>query len=346
MGAESAGAPSVTAAKPPGMARVGATVALYLALNSSLNLLNRYTLGHAGFRFPVTLTCAHLCFQICSLAPLVHGRRDVNHAETLARCWKGLAAIGSFMAINISLNNASLLHLSLSYNQIIRASIPVVCALCAIFVENKIPTGTEILGLVLVAVGVMATVVGSASNAVESRPNETVGLLFCGIATVSNALMMTFSGRIMGGEKLDALRLTFYTSPVVLAILAPVALTTEWSKMIRRLGEPAPLEDADGSGTFVTGTTLLQLVLLGCFNAVAYNWVHNKVIAATSATTTTVLGNVKVAMLVLFSRILFGETKDWSWGMAGGAGVALAGFAMYSFAKLRAMRRAAAASEK
>ena len=56
MGAESAGAPSVTAAKLPGMARVGATVALYLALNSSLNLLNRYTLGHAGFRFPVTLT--------------------------------------------------------------------------------------------------------------------------------------------------------------------------------------------------------------------------------------------------------------------------------------------------
>ena len=108
--------------------------------------------------------------------------------------------------------------------------------------------------------------------------------------------MMTFSGRIMGGEKLDALRLTFYTSPVVLAILAPVALTTEWSKMIRRLLEPAPLEDADGSGTFVTGTTLLQLVLLGCFNAVAYNWVHNKVIAATSATTTTVLGNAKVAM--------------------------------------------------
>ena len=92
---------------------------------------------------------------------------------------EGLAAIGSFMAINISLNNASLLHLSLSYNQIIRASIPVVCALCAIFVENKIPTGTEILGLVLVAVGVMATVVGSASKrAVESRPNETVGLSF------------------------------------------------------------------------------------------------------------------------------------------------------------------------
>ena len=61
------------------------------------------------------------------------------------------------MAVNISLNNASLLHLSLSYNQVIRASIPVVCAACAVLVEKKIPTALEALGLALVAAGVMAT---------------------------------------------------------------------------------------------------------------------------------------------------------------------------------------------
>ena len=47
------------------------TVFLYLGLNSSLNLLNRYTLGMAGFKFPVSLTCMHLTFQICALAPIV-----------------------------------------------------------------------------------------------------------------------------------------------------------------------------------------------------------------------------------------------------------------------------------
>ena len=84
----------------------------------------------------------------------------------------------------------------------------------------------------------------------------------------------------------------------------------------------------------------MRLVFLGCANAVVYNWVHNKVIAVTSATTTTVLGNVKVAMLFIFSRVLFGETRDWSWQMLGGALVALLGFALYSGAKLRAMRKA------
>ena len=187
--------------------------------------------------------------------------------------------------------------------------------------------------------GVMATITGANYGAENAAPNEFVGLLFCVIATLSNALMMTFSGKIMGGEKLDALRLTFYTSPVTLGLLAPVSLSMEWDRLIERLGLPTPPGEEE---TFVTGGGLMTLVFMGCCNAVLYNWVHNKVIAVTSATTTTVLGNVKVAMLVLFSRVLFGETKDWSWQMLGGAVTALGGFALYSFAKLKAMRRAAA----
>ena len=42
---------------------------------------------------------------------------------------------------------------------------------------------------------------------------------------------------------------------------------------------------------------------------------------------------------VTISRVLFGETKDWSWEMAAGACVALGGFGVYSFAKLKAMAR-------
>ena len=340
--------PSGAHVKPPGASRLILIVTLYLGLNSSLNLLNRYTLGMAGFKFPVSLTCMHLAFQTCALAPIVllkNREKDGDtHLATVARLWRGLFFIGAFMAGNVSLNNASLLHLSLSYNQVIRASIPVVCALCAVVVEKKIPTSTEASGLALVALGVMGTVAGS-TNAAEEKSNEFSGVAFCVAATVSNALMMTFSGKMMGGENLDAVRLTFYTSPVVLGLLLPVMFLTEWSPMTDRLRAGGVVDDpfaksAISAPGFVSGAGLLKLVALGCCNAVAYNWVHNKVIAMTSATTTTVLGNVKVAMLFLFSRGLFGETKDWSWEMAGGAIVALGGFAMYSAAKVRAMRRA------
>jgi len=130
---------------PPEPAGIGLIILLYLCLNSTLNLLNRYTLGHAGFRYPVSLTCFHLAFQLCSLTPLLMRPPYAGtHREHLSRSWKPIALIGVFMGLNIGLNNASLLHLSLSFNQIIRASIPVVCAVCAVFVEKKVPTPAEV----------------------------------------------------------------------------------------------------------------------------------------------------------------------------------------------------------
>jgi drug/metabolite transporter (DMT)-like permease len=132
-------------AAPPSPLRIGLIILLYLCLNSTLNLLNRYTLGHAGFRYPVSLTCFHLAFQLCSLTPLLMRPPYAGtHREHLSRSWKPIALIGVFMGLNIGLNNASLLHLSLSFNQIIRASIPVVCAVCAVFVEKKVPTPAEV----------------------------------------------------------------------------------------------------------------------------------------------------------------------------------------------------------
>ena len=95
------------------------------------------------------------------------------------------------------------------------------------------------------------------------RPaDETIGVVFCVVATLSNALMMTFSGRIMGPERLNALYLTFYTSPVVLGLLAvlkaPVTIEREgmlWSDDKRRpewvkdsLREGVPRLELRGAG--------------------------------------------------------------------------------------------------
>ena len=98
MGVED-GKPADGGAPKTSPARTALIIVLYLGLNSSLNLLNRYTLGHAGFRYPVSLTCAHLTFQICSLAPVVFSGKPVGetHVQTVGRLWKALVAIGGFM---------------------------------------------------------------------------------------------------------------------------------------------------------------------------------------------------------------------------------------------------------
>ena len=45
-----------------------------------------------------------------------------QHRPTLERSWPGLLAIGVVFAVNIGVNNASLLTISLSLNQFIRCA--------------------------------------------------------------------------------------------------------------------------------------------------------------------------------------------------------------------------------
>ena len=93
---------------------------MYLALNSALNIMNRYALGIYGFTFPILLTICHMMFAFILLLPFMMVSKDFNPRKTLSKQYKGLLCIGVFAALNISLNNLSLVHISLSLNQVIR----------------------------------------------------------------------------------------------------------------------------------------------------------------------------------------------------------------------------------
>lgn len=123
-------------------------IAAYLSLNTSLNLLNKvgaclgewqargalgrrappelcpaslqWALGVYGFRFPFLLTSTHMAFSFLVLAPFALRTSWETHLRTLEKQWKGILYIGGFMALNIALNNISLLDISLSLNQVIR----------------------------------------------------------------------------------------------------------------------------------------------------------------------------------------------------------------------------------
>lgn len=93
--------------------------ALYLTLNSILNLANRWALGLSGFSFPILLTMAHAIFSFSVLGPILTARK-VDHAATLKKSWRGIVLIGILMGCNIACNNLSLVHLPLSLNQVTR----------------------------------------------------------------------------------------------------------------------------------------------------------------------------------------------------------------------------------
>lgn len=96
-------------------------VIAYLGLNSVLNLTNKWALGVYGFSFPLLLTTCHMAFSCCVLLPfMLQEPFRSKHRSTIEKQWKGLAAIGIYMAANVSLNNLSLVLITLSLNQVIR----------------------------------------------------------------------------------------------------------------------------------------------------------------------------------------------------------------------------------
>ena len=279
-----------------------------------------------GFRFPLLLTSCHMLFSLLALAPFMLRQSLMPlHRETLARQWKGFVAIGLFMALNISLNNSSLVEMTLSLNQVIRASIPVFTCVLAIAIEGKRPSQKEALSLLVLTLGVMIAVW---EGTVAGSPR---GVALCLAGTVSNALMMTTSGKVLS-ERVDALRLTFYTAPVSLAALAPAFLAS--GEASRFANDYAP----------VHGREACVIALATSAVALSYNVVHSLMIQRTSAVTTTVLGEAKIVGLLLLSYVILGEKKAFSLKMTVGCLTAIFGFCLYSHAKLAAATSAAAGS--
>ena len=107
-----------------------------------------------------------------------------------------------------------------------RSFIPVLCCILAIFIEKKNPSGKEVGSLVILSLGVMIAVW---EGSVNGSPH---GIMLCTIGTMCNAAMMSTSGRILS-EKLDVLRLAFYTAPVSCIALFPFCYYQEVSLLIK-----------------------------------------------------------------------------------------------------------------
>ena len=253
---------------------------------------------------------AFLCFTPYMMRPILFEA----HMETLRCQWKGITAIGLLLALNVSLNNSSLVEMTLSLNQIIRASIPVFTCVFAIAIEGEKPSAMEFLSLVILTCGVMLAMWQSAVD------GSLKGLLLCLSGTICSALMMTTYGKILS-TKIDALRLVFYTSPLSWMVLLPTALYNgEWNAFV----ETYAIASRREACTAVLCTSVLAL---------AYNIVHSFVIQHTSAVTTTVLGEVKIIGLVVLSYVLFEESKAFTIKMSVGCVTALVGFCLYTHAK-------------
>jgi drug/metabolite transporter (DMT)-like permease len=252
-------------------------------------------------------------FSFLVLAPFAFRLPADIHVKTLKGQWKGVLYIGALMALSIGLNNISLLDISLSLNQIIRSSIPVVTCILAIFVEKIEPDVKEVISLVILTVGVMIAIW---EGTISGKPEA---ILFCIMSTLCSAVMMTFSGKLLS-EKIGIVSLTFYTAPLSLLCLAPFMV---WNEL------PAFKVYLAGNCRNIFG-----IILLSSVNAVLYNLVHSFMIKRISAVATTVVGEIKILLLLLLSPFFLNEKREFTPNMLLGCMLSMMGFCFYSQLKV------------
>jgi drug/metabolite transporter (DMT)-like permease len=262
---------------------------MYLVLNTSLNMLNRWALGKYKFRFPMLLTAAHMIFGALMLAPLmfIHNDYRGTHTTNWRRNWKALLFIGAVNGPQIALNNASLISIELSVNQVIRAAIPVCVAAFAFCLERRVPTEIGAAYLLLVTLSVMCVMFTG------NEHGEWSGIAMCLTSVLMQSAQMSLSGKLMGG-KLDSFQLNFYTGPVAFCVLVltEACLQQEW-RGFQRFATHKPV-------------ATVGIMLGGCCLALMYNVVLMQAVRTFSSVGTAVLGNFRTVLVIFASALLLG----------------------------------------
>lgn len=92
--------------------------------------------------------------------------------------------------------------------------------LLAVFIESHTPSFKESASLLVLTSGVMIAVW---EGSIAGTPQA---IITCMLGTLCNAATLSTAGRILS-ERVDVMRLTFYTAPVSAICLAPLSYTHE-----------------------------------------------------------------------------------------------------------------------
>jgi len=292
---------------------------MYIGLNAGLNFSNRWALGVHGFAFPMTLTAAHMLLNPMFLSPLMMlstGYR-AEHMRIISKQWRPLSVIAVLNAIQICLNNSSLVYIELSMNQVVRATVPVFVAFFQ-RVLAKPPPLDQLAALVCISLGVILVVfqpVGAGTH--------FWGILLVTSSVTLQAAQMVFAGNLLS-EKLDSFQMTFYTSPVAFLTLVIPCAAVEGSAFTQYASHKY-------------GTTI-GVLFCTCAMAVFYNVILFQTIKRLSPAGSAVLGNVKVVVLLIMSSVLMGEMTNWTLRQYMGCVVTFVAAAVYSALKLLGQR--------
>jgi len=312
--------------------RVIATIAIYLSLNLGLNFFNKYAFtpkpDGLGFSFPIFQSACDSVITLTLLSALMQCKPELNTISPY-QFWRyklRLLLVAVLSQGTVISNNASLVLIGLSLNQMIKCVTPLPTVLFAFVIEKKTPS-RGVLGtlLVLVTGAVLAVPFGDPSFSALGIMLALSAVLMAAFRATLTALLM----RDADNNGLTPVALVWYTAAVSVFVLPLL-----WSLSEERPAVLAFFAAEPGMAVSIVFTISLA--------AAAYNVLVFEVTRITSSLSFTVINCVKLVMLINLAAIFVDHvTSVLVWC---GTGLFYLGLFAYTYLKFK--EDAAAASER
>lgn len=273
----------------------------YFLANLALTFHTKWLLSGSRFTFPWILSALHIAVSgLGAWTTLKISGRSVKALD-----WASIGKIGIFStlySVNIAMSNVSMKYVSLALHQVTRSGTPLVTLLLEFMILGRRTSGWFVASLIPVVAGIVLTVLGER----DGFDWSTFGVFLTVLGVVLSSLKGVMTNlMLVGSLKMHPLELIALVAPLAASQCVLTSVLTGESTAIYRQFHPRPFD------RFL----LLGLLANGCL-AFFLNWISFAVNKETSALALTVAGNVKQAVSIGLSFIVF-NTRLSMWNSVG-----------------------------
>ncbi|XP_074581172.1 UDP-galactose transporter 1-like [Curcuma longa] len=281
--------------------------------NVTVIIMNKWIFQNLDFKFPLTVSCIHfICsaigaytvIELLKMKPLI----EVEPEDR----WRRIFPMSFVFCINIVLGNVSLRFIPVSFMQTIKSFTPATTVILQWLVWRKVFDWRIWASLVPIVGGILLTSITELSF-------NTFGFCAALFGCLATSTKTILAESLLHGYKFDSINTVYYMAPFATMILSLPALI---------------LEGAGVVNWFYTHESIFSslLIIFGSgVSAFCLNFSIFYVIHSTTAVTFNVAGNLKVAVAVLVSWLIF--RNPISVMNAFGCAVTLLGCTFYGYVR-------------
>ncbi|KAL5220054.1 hypothetical protein ABZP36_024767 [Zizania latifolia] len=315
-------------AKMRDVATIRAVLAIlqWWGFNVTVIIMNKWIFQKLEFKFPLTVSCVHficssigayIAIKILKIKPLIEVAPEDR--------WRRIFPMSFVFCINIVLGNVSLRYIPVSFMQTIKSFTPATTVILQWLVWRKYFDWRIWASLVPIVGGILLTSITELSFNMFGFCAAMVGCLATSTKTI-------LAESLLHGYKFDSINTVYYMAPFATMILSIPAIVVEGSGVTNWLYTYDSIVPA-----LIIITT--SGVLAFCLNFSIFYVIHS-----TTAVTFNVAGNLKVAVAVLVSWMIFRNPIS---GMnAVGCAITLVGCTFYGYVRHLISQQAVALSPR